>query len=220
MKSQNSIMPENYEEFISLTLRTRNSKKPSRILARNWKHQWLLLCLVKIMKNCGSGSRFSERTLHVLPSTALESPGKTRHESQNVLLSSRTEQHHRTGRPVVDAYSSSYSEWNVDKTWSSQEWKSDELMEDRTGRPVVIAQHTDSFIVENDKMNSGHRSKSERSLTSRNSCTGCLTSATMVEPFLTRNERNHLSVICLTCHFSLPLQASKRCRRTLRQICR
>ena len=26
MKSQNSIMPENYEEFISLTLGTRNSK--------------------------------------------------------------------------------------------------------------------------------------------------------------------------------------------------
>ena len=39
MKSQNSIMPENYEEFISLTLRKRNSKKPSRMLARNWKHQ-------------------------------------------------------------------------------------------------------------------------------------------------------------------------------------
>ena len=28
MKNQNSIMPESYEEFISLTLRTRNSKKP------------------------------------------------------------------------------------------------------------------------------------------------------------------------------------------------
>ena len=40
-------MPENYEEFISLTLRTRNSKKPSRILARNWKHQWLPLCLAR-----------------------------------------------------------------------------------------------------------------------------------------------------------------------------
>ena len=36
----------------------------------------------------------------------------------------------------MDAYSSSYSEWNVDKNWSSQEWKSDELMEVRTGRPV------------------------------------------------------------------------------------
>ena len=47
MKSQNSIMPEDYEEFISLTLRTRNSKKPSRMLARNWKLQWLPLCFAR-----------------------------------------------------------------------------------------------------------------------------------------------------------------------------
>ena len=98
-------------------------------------------------------SRRSERTPDVLPSTASDSPGKIRHENQ-LPLSSWNEQHQRTGRPVLDAYSSSYPEWNVDKTWSSQEWKSDELMEDGTGRPVVTAQHTDRFIVENDKMNS------------------------------------------------------------------
>ena len=76
-------------------------------------------------------SRWSERTPYVLPSTASESSVKTRHESQ-FPLKSRNEQHHRTGRPVEDTYSLSYSEWNVDKTWSSQEWKSDELMEVRT----------------------------------------------------------------------------------------
>ena len=38
MKNHNSIMHENYEEFISLTLRTWNSKRPSRMLARNWRH--------------------------------------------------------------------------------------------------------------------------------------------------------------------------------------
>ena len=101
----------------------------------------------------------------MLPSTASESPEKTRHESQ-FPLSSRTEQHHRTWRPVVGAYSSSYSEWNVGKTWSFQEWKSDELMEDRTGRPVVIAQHTDRFIIDNDKMNSYTEAESEMSLKS------------------------------------------------------
>ena len=74
----------------------------------------------------------------MLASIASESPGKTRHESQ-FPLSSRTEQHHRIGRLVEDAYSSSNSEWNVDKTLSSQEWKSDELMKVRTGRPVVFA---------------------------------------------------------------------------------
>ena len=47
LKNQNSMMPDDYKEFISLTLRTRNSKKPSRMLARNWKRQWLLLCLAR-----------------------------------------------------------------------------------------------------------------------------------------------------------------------------
>ena len=40
-------MPEDYEEFISLTLRTRSSKKPLGMLARNWKHQWLPPCLAR-----------------------------------------------------------------------------------------------------------------------------------------------------------------------------
>ena len=47
LKNLNSIMHESYEEFISLTLRTRNSRRPSRMLARNWKHQWLPLCLAR-----------------------------------------------------------------------------------------------------------------------------------------------------------------------------
>ena len=40
-------------------------------------------------------------------------------------------------------------------------------MEDRTGRPVLFAQHTDRFIVENDKMNSYTEAESEMSLESR-----------------------------------------------------
>ena len=111
-------------------------------------------------------SRCSERTPDVLASIASESPGETRHENQ-FLLSSRTEQHHRTRRLVEDAYSSSFSEWNADETWSSQEWKSDELMEDGTGRPVVFAQHTDRFIVENDNVDSYTAAESEMSLESR-----------------------------------------------------
>ena len=39
-------MPENYEDF-SLTPRTRNSRKTLRILARNWTHQSLPLCLAR-----------------------------------------------------------------------------------------------------------------------------------------------------------------------------
>ena len=104
-------------------------------------------------------SRCSERTPDVLASTASQSPVKTRHESQ-LPLSPQTEQHCRTGRPVLDAHSSSYSEWNADENWSSQEWKSDELREVRTGRlvheqpPGLFTQHADKFIVDDDDMDS------------------------------------------------------------------
>ena len=59
-------------------------------------------------------SRCSERTSDVLPSTASESPGKTRHESQSPL-SLQTEKYDRTERPVVYAHSSSCSERNADE---------------------------------------------------------------------------------------------------------
>ena len=65
-------------------------------------------------------TRFRRRASHikivrdpnVLASTASESPGKIRQESQNPL-SPQAEKYDRTGRPVLYAYSSSYSAWNV-----------------------------------------------------------------------------------------------------------
>ena len=108
-------------------------------------------------------ARCSERTPAALPSTASESPvKKTRHESQNPL-SPQTEKYDRTGRHVVSTHSSSYSKWNIDKTWSSQEWKSDELLDDRTGRPVVCSQQADQFVIENDETNSYAVAESEMS---------------------------------------------------------
>ena len=38
IENQSSIMQEDHDESISLTLKTRNSKKPSRMLEENWKH--------------------------------------------------------------------------------------------------------------------------------------------------------------------------------------
>ena len=81
-------------------------------------------------------SRCSERTRNVLPSTASESPGKTRHESQNPL-SPQAEKYERTWRPVVCAHSSSYSEWNIDKCRSvrrkspGEQWSRRETVEAR-----------------------------------------------------------------------------------------
>ena len=45
-------------------------------------------------------------------------------------------------RPVMGASSSHYSEWNIDEKWSSQEWKSGEMLEARTERPVGGQQFT------------------------------------------------------------------------------
>ena len=73
---------------------------------------------------------------------------------------------------MKDACSSSYSELNADKNWSSQEWKSDELMEVRTGRPVyeqphgLFTGHTDKFIVDDDDMDSDTVAESDMSLLS------------------------------------------------------
>ena len=64
-------------------------------------------------------SRCSVRNPNALASTASVSPVKTSSESQ-IPLSSWNVQQPRTVRLVEDAYSSSYSEWNAEKTWSSQ----------------------------------------------------------------------------------------------------
>ena len=115
-------------------------------------------------------SRCSERTPVALSSA--ESLEKTRHESQQPL-SSWNEQHQRTGRLVLDAYSSNYSERNTDKNWSSREWKSDELMEVRTGRlvyeqpPGLFTEHTENFIVDDDDVDSDPVAESDMSLLSR-----------------------------------------------------
>ena len=50
MKSSILITHENCEGSISSTRRTRNLRRPSRMLARNWKHQWLLLCPEKFLR--------------------------------------------------------------------------------------------------------------------------------------------------------------------------
>ena len=56
----------------------------------------------------------------MLASTASESPGKTKSESQKVPLSSLNVQQTSTGRPVLGASSSNSSEWNNDDKRSSQ----------------------------------------------------------------------------------------------------
>ena len=96
------------------------------------------------------------RAPSTLSPSASESPWKRSYESQSPL-SMQAEKYDRTGQPVVgsdprtapghhhkqfveSSYSARYSGWDDDKAWSSsQEWKSDELMDDRTRTPVVFS---------------------------------------------------------------------------------
>ena len=73
--------------------------------------------------------------------------GETR-ESQPSFFHEKT-QHDGTAQSIVNefhhkqfvesSYSACYSGWDDDKAWSSQEWKADELMDDRTVTPVVAS---------------------------------------------------------------------------------
>ena len=94
------------------------------------------------------------RAPSTLSSSTSESLVKRSYKSQS-LLSAQAEMYDRTVKPVVcsdtshehrhhhkfveSKHSASCSEWNVDKAWSSQEWKSDELKDDRTGQPVATS---------------------------------------------------------------------------------
>ena len=113
-------------------------------------------------------SQYSVRDPNVLASTASESPGKTKYESQ-IPLSSWNEQQPRTERLVIGASSSDYSEWNIDEKWSSQERKSDELMEVRRRLvneqpPGLFTQHTDRFTIDDNDMDSSTVTESDLSL--------------------------------------------------------
>ena len=104
-------------QFHQLSKRTQEDAGEERVTAKS-----------KPMMNLVS--RYSVRDPNVLVSIASENTGKTK--SERVPLSSLNVQQTRTGRPELGASSSNYSEWNVDDKWSSQEWKSDEMLGART----------------------------------------------------------------------------------------
>ena len=99
------------------------------------------------------------------------SPGKRSCGNQNPW-SANAEKEERPGRPDIgidrktafdydyheqfmESFSSaSYSKWDDDRAWSSQEWKTDTSMCDRSGQPVVIPQRgarPQQFIIGNEE---------------------------------------------------------------------
>ena len=90
-----------------------------------------------------------------LSSSTSESPGKRSYGNQNPW-SATAEKEDRTVQPDVgsdpktapgyyheqfteSSFSARCSKWDAIKAWSSQEWKADKLMVDRTGQPVVTS---------------------------------------------------------------------------------
>ena len=106
-------------------------------------------------------SRCRARDPIVFASIAPENPEKARSESQKVPLCSSNVQQPSTERPVMGASSSNYSEKNNDDKWSSQVWKSGEMSNTSTGRPVY-----DMFVIDDD-MDSATAAESDLSLGSR-----------------------------------------------------
>ena len=95
------------------------------------------------------------RAPSTLSSSASESPGKKSYGCQSPW-SGKAETDGRAEQPVVDrdasresmryhkqfvesSYSARYSRWDDDKAWSSQEWKTDTSMCERSGQPVVTS---------------------------------------------------------------------------------
>ena len=110
------------------------------------------------------------RAPSTMSSSASESPVKRSYESQSPL-SMQAEKYDSTGKLVVcrdtsheqghhhrfveSTHSASHSEWDDDKAWSSQDWKSDELMDDRTVKPVVCPQRgAQQFVIGDDETES------------------------------------------------------------------
>ena len=83
------------------------------------------------------------------------SPVKRSYGNQDIWCTI-AEKEERTGQPVVDSdlktapdyyheqsvessFSARYSKWDDNQAWSSQEWKADTSMCDRSGQPVVTS---------------------------------------------------------------------------------
>ena len=78
-----------------------------------------------------------------------------------IPLSSWNVQQTGAARPIMLASSSNSSEWNIDEKWSSQEWKSCEMLEAKNGETCGWQ------VVIDDDMDSGTATESNLSLKSR-----------------------------------------------------
>ena len=152
------------------------------MLVRNWKHQWLLLCLVKIMKsnkNCGSGASNKIKTklaciLEASESTRLRMGESlpTHHEDHIAGRGNNSLQHYTLVRkfiPMPQAMKIPAAEAAVDKEWEKLEkisaWnltkvrsKKEVIDEARTkGAKVHFASLMDTCHLKNAELEAKHQ---------------------------------------------------------------
>ena len=182
----------NCEESISLTGWTRNSRKPSRMLARNWKRQWLLLCLAKILRACGSGASNKIKTklasiLEASESTRLRNGESVpnHHEDHIAGKGDNSLQHYNLVHkfiPMPQAMKIPAAKAAVDQEWEKLEkisaWnltkvrsKKQVIEEARTtGIKVLFASPMDICHLKNAELDTKHQKYKRQSRTARLHC--------------------------------------------------
>ena len=131
MKSSIWKTHENCEGSISSTLRTRSSKKPSRMRVRSWKHQLLLLCHVKLWKIVGvvHPTRLKTKLACILEadeSTRMRMGNSMPHYHQDHIAGKgeNSSQHYNLGHkfiPMPQAMKIPAAKAAVDKEWEKLE---------------------------------------------------------------------------------------------------
>ena len=133
MKNSILITHKNCEGSISLTRRTSNSRRPSRVLVRNWKHPWLLLCPAKLSRTTRIvevvhtiKSKQSLRVLEASESTRLRMGESlpTHHEDHIAGKGDNSLQHYNSVHkfiPMPQAMKVPAAKAAVDKEWEKLE---------------------------------------------------------------------------------------------------
>ena len=153
---------ENCKGSISLTRKIRNSKRPSRMLVKNWEHLWLLLCLAKsVQKNCGTcGSKIETGlacNLEVDESARLRMGENHCQIIMKTLLQENSLQNGNSVHkfiPTPQAMKSPAAKAAVDKEWDKLEKKSAwNLTKVRSKQEVIdeAKKNGENFGVELDK---------------------------------------------------------------------
>ena len=148
---------ENCGESISSAPRIRNSRKPSRTRVSSWKHQWLLLCFVKLWKILGVAfSKVKARPACILDaseSARMRMGNSKRHCHQDHVAGEgeNSSQHYNLVHkfiPMPQAVKILAAKVSVDKEWEKLEkFSAWNLTKVRSKKKVIVGARTKGATV-------------------------------------------------------------------------